>query len=91
MDRPSTPASAATVKKAGVGARPVSILRSVSAEMPGAGGDLHHAAAAAGLAQQRAEPLAAFALFGGQRGAHHALILIPVYDASYRYRLSEPV
>lgn len=34
MDRPSTRPSAATVKKAGAGARPVSILRSVSAEMP---------------------------------------------------------
>ena len=60
------------MKKAGVGARPVSILRRVSAEMPGAGRDLRHAAAAARLAQQPAEPLAAFALFGGERGAHHA-------------------
>jgi len=45
---------------------------------PGNRRDLRHAAATAGLAQQPAEPFAAFVFFGSERGAHHAPILIPV-------------
>ncbi len=44
-------------------------------------GDLGHAPAAARLAQQLPEPLAAFTLFGGEGGAHHAPILIPPTSA----------
>ena len=77
-DRPSAAASAATVKKAGVGMRPVSILRSVSAGTPDAAATSTMLRRAARLAQQRAEPLAALAFLGVSGGRTMAVILIPV-------------